>query len=119
MTNTSEPHSDDMVVQACNPISFDWMVKGICGLGSVPNMMEWVEREQPFGSFFAFTELVDLPYLATNSKSFRAKASSSVGRVRQSLFDAARILESNDETWSRKVEEALYMGYGVPYPLNL
>lgn len=119
MTNTSEPHSDDMVVQACNPISFDWMVKGICGLGSVPNMMKWVEREQPFGSFFAFTELVDLPYLATNSKSFRAKASSSVGRVRQSLFDAARILESNDETWSRKVEEALYMGYGVPYPLNL
>lgn len=119
MTNTSEPHSDDMVVQACNPISFDWMVKGICGLESVPNMMKWVEREQPFGSFFAFTELVDLPYLATNSKSFRAKASSSVGRVRQSLFDAARILESNDETWSRKVEEALYMGYGVPYPLNL
>ena len=28
MTNTSEPHSDDMVVQASNPISFDWMGQG-------------------------------------------------------------------------------------------
>ena len=40
MTNTSEPHSDDMVEQANNPVSFDWMVKGICGLSSVPQMME-------------------------------------------------------------------------------
>ena len=51
MTNTSEPHSDDMVEQANNPVSFDWMVKGICGLSSVPQMMEKVEAEQPFGSF--------------------------------------------------------------------
>ena len=28
MTNTSEPHADDMLVQAANPVSFDWMVKG-------------------------------------------------------------------------------------------
>ena len=30
MTNTSEPHADDMLVQAANPVSFDWMVKE-CG----------------------------------------------------------------------------------------
>ena len=36
MTNTSEPHSDDMVEQASNPVSFDWMVKGICGCGPCP-----------------------------------------------------------------------------------
>ena len=54
MTNTSEPHSDDMVEQANNPVSFDWMVKGICGLSSVPHMMEKVEAEQPFGSFYSF-----------------------------------------------------------------
>ena len=62
MTNTSEPHSDDMVEQASNPVSFDWMVKGICGLRAVPEMMEEVERDQPFGSFFAFAELPDLPF---------------------------------------------------------
>ena len=27
MTNTSEPHADDMLVQASKPVSFDWMVK--------------------------------------------------------------------------------------------
>ena len=26
MTNTSEPHADDMLVQASKPVSFDWMV---------------------------------------------------------------------------------------------
>ena len=51
MTNTSEPHSDDMVEQANNPVSFDWMVKGVCGLSSVPQMMEKVEAEQPLGLF--------------------------------------------------------------------
>ena len=38
--NTSEPHSDDMIEQVNNPVSFDWMVKGICGLSFVPQMME-------------------------------------------------------------------------------
>ena len=63
MTNTSEPHSDDMIEQASNPVSFDWMVKGVCGLRSVTTMMSEVERDQPFGSFFAFTELPDLPFV--------------------------------------------------------
>ena len=119
MTNTSEPHSDDMVEQASNPVSFDWMVKGVCGLRAVPKMMDEVERDQPFGSFFAFAELADLPYVETSSSSFRLAAESSSGNVRQALLDAADALSANDETWSRKVEEALYSGYGIPYPLNL
>ena len=59
MTNTSEPHSDDMVQQAENPVDFDWMMKGICGLRNVPAMMDAVERNQPFGSFFALAELAE------------------------------------------------------------
>ena len=119
MTNTSEPHSDDMVEQASNPVSFDWMVKGVCGLRAVPKMMDEVERDQPFGSFFAFAELADLPYVETSSSSFRLAAELSSGNVRQALLDAADALSANDETWSRKVEEALYSGYAIPYPLNL
>ena len=119
MTNTSEPHSDDMVEQASNPVSFDWMVKGVCGLRSVTEMMNEVERDQPFGSFFAFTELPDLPYVETTASSFRMAAEDASGHIRQSLAEAADELEANDDTWSRKVEEALYRGYGVPYPLNL
>ena len=119
MTNTSEPHSDDMVEQASNPVSFDWMVKGVCGLRSVTEMMEEVERDQPFGSFFAFTELPDLPYVEATSSSFRSAAQKASGLVRQSLIEAADELEVNEDTWSRNVEQALYRGYGVPYPLNL
>ena len=119
MTNTSEPHSDDMVEQACNPVSFDWMVKGVCGLKAVPEMMDEVERDQPFGSFFAFAELPDLPYVETSSSSLRVAAESATGNVRQSLTEAAEELFANGEIWSRKVEEALYRGYGIPYPLNL
>ena len=119
MTNTSEPHSDDMVEQASNPVSFDWMVKGVCGLRSVAEMMEEVERDQPFGSFFAFTELPDLPYVDATSSSFRSAAQKASGLVRQSLIEAADELEVNEDTWSRNVEQALYRGYGVPYPLNL
>ena len=119
MTNTSEPHSDDMVEQANNPVSFDWMVKGICGLSSVPHMMEKVEAEQPFGSFYSFTELEDLPYVETDSKTFREAAEGQSEQVKAALLGAADVLESNGECWSRKVEEALYHGYGLPHPLNL
>ena len=119
MTNTSEPHSDDMVEQANNPVSFDWMVKGICGLSFVPQMMEKVESEQPFGSFYSFTELEDLPYVETDSKTFRQAAEGKAENVKAALLGAADELESNGECWSRKVEEALYEGYGLPHPLNL
>ena len=119
MTNTSEPHSDDMVEQANNPVSFDWMVKGICGLSSVPQMMEKVEAEQPFGSFYSFTELEDLPYVETDSQTFRNAAEGESEQVKAALMGAADELESNGECWSRKVEEELYKGYGLPHPLNL
>jgi hypothetical protein len=82
-------------------------------------MMEEVERDQPFGSFFAFTELPDLPYVEATSSSFRSAAQKASGLVRQSLIEAADELEVNEDTWSRNVEQALYRGYGAPYPLNL
>lgn len=119
MTNTSEPHSDDMVEQASNPVSFDWMVKGVCGLRAVTTMMAEVERDQPFGSFFTFTELPDLPYVETHSSAFRTAAENASPEARLALSGAAQVLAQNNETWSREVEEALYRGYGVPYPLNL
>ena len=37
----------------------------------------------------------------------------------RALTEAADELFANGEIWSRKTEEALYRGYGVPYPLNL
>ena len=82
-------------------------------------MMNEVERDQPFGSFFTFTELPDLPYVETTATSFRLASESASGPVQKSLSEAAVELEANQDTWSRKVEEALYRGYGVPYPLNL
>ena len=119
MTNTSEPHSDDMIEQANNPVSFDWMVKGICGLSGVPQMMEKVESEQPFGSFYSFTELEDLPYVEISAEAFREAAEGKPEHVVCALTDAARELDSNGECWTRNVEEALYQGYGLPHPFNL
>ncbi|MEC8012678.1 MAG: hypothetical protein VX153_00470 [Verrucomicrobiota bacterium] len=119
MTNTSEPHADDMLVQASKPVSFDWMVKGICGLRNVPAMMDEVESAQPFGSFYAFAELEDLPYVECTSTAFKQAAESSDGPVKLALTAGAEVLESTGNVWSRKVEEALYAGYGLPYPLSL
>ena len=119
MTNTSEPHSDDMIEQANSPVSFDWMVKGVCGLSSVPQMMEKVEAEQPFGSFYSFTELEDLPYVEISSDAFREASEGKPEHVSRALTEAAKELDSNGQCWSRKVEEALYQGYGLPHPLNL
>lgn len=119
MTNTSEPHSDDMVQQAQNPVDFDWMVKGVCGLRHVPVMMEKVESEQPFGSFFAFTELPDIPYVEVSAAAFDAAAENAEKPVRAALELAAKVLRTNGEVWSREVEQALYAGYDEPYPLDL
>ncbi len=119
MTNTSEPHSDDMVQQAQNPVDFDWMVKGVCGLRHVPVMMEKVESEQPFGSFFAFTELPDIPYVEVSVAAFDAAAENAEKPVRAALELAAKVLRTNGEVWSREVEQALYSGYDEPYPLDL
>jgi hypothetical protein len=119
MTNTSEPHSDDMVEQADNPVSFDWMVKGVCGLSSVPDMMEKVETDQPFGSFYSFTELEDLPYVELDADQFRKAANDQPDHVSMALHRAATELDSNGGCWSRQVEEALYEGYGITHPLNL
>ena len=119
MTNTSEPHADDMLVQAASPVSFDWMVKGVCGLRNVPTMMDEVEAAQPFGSFFAFAELEDLPWVETTSSAFREAAEKTNESAKQALLAGADALESNNDVWGRNVEEALYEGYGITHPLNL
>jgi hypothetical protein len=119
MTNTSEPHSDDMVQQAQKPVDFDWMVKGVCGLRHVPVMMEKVESEQPFGSFFAFVELPDIPYVEVSAAAFDAAAENAEIPVRTALELVAKVLRTNGEVWSREVEQALYAGYDEPYPLDL
>ena len=119
MTNTSEPHADDMLVQAANPVSFDWMVKGVCGLQNVPTMMDEVEAAQPFGSFFAFAELEDLPWVETTASAFREAAEKTDGSAKQALLAGADALASNNDVWGRNVEEALYEGYGLTHPLNL
>jgi hypothetical protein len=119
MTNTSEPHADDMLVQAANPVSFDWMVKGVCGLQNVPTMMEEVEAAQPFGSFFAFAELEDLPWVETTASAFCEAAEKTDGSAKQALLAGADALASNNDVWGRNVEEALYDGYGLTHPLNL
>lgn len=119
MTNTSEPHSDDMVQQAQKPVDFDWMVKGVCGLRHVPVMMEKVESEQPFGSFFAFTELPDIPYVEVSAAAFDAAAENAEIPVRTALELGAEVLRTNGEVWSREVEQALYSGCDKPYPLDL
>ena len=95
------------------------MVKGICGLNYVTEMMEKVESTQPFGSFFAFTELPDLPYVEVSSQAFMNAAVELDGLVAQALTKGAQVLSENGEQWSRKVEEALYDGYQALYPLNL
>jgi hypothetical protein len=94
-------------------------VKGICGLNYVTTMMDEVESTQPFGSFFAFTELPDLPYVEVNSKAFLDEAEKLGGLVAEALKMGAAVLSENGEQWSRKVEEALYSGYQAIYPLNL
>ena len=119
LTNTSEPHSDDMVVQAKTPVSFDWMVKGICGLNHVKAMMDEVESTQPFGSFFAFTELPDLPYVEVSASAFLNASKETKGVVSSAIAEAAKILSQNGEQWSREVEEVLYEGCGEIHPLNL
>ena len=119
MTNTSEPHSDDMVQQAQKPVDFDWMVKGVCGLRHVPVMMEKVESEQPFGSFFAFVELPDIPYVEVSAAAFDAAAENAEIPVRTALELGAEVLRTNGEVWSREVEQALYSGCDKPYPLDL
>ena len=97
MTNTSEPHADDMLVQAANPVSFDWMVKGVCGLQNVPTMMNEVEAAQPFGSFFAFAELEDLPWVETTASAFHKAAEKTDGSAKQALLAGADALASNND----------------------
>ena len=82
-------------------------------------MMDEVESAQPFGSFYAFAELEDLPYVECNADAFRLAAESCNGVSRQALLEGAHALDSTGNVWARTVEEAIYHGYGLPYPLNL
>ena len=120
MTNTSEPHADDMALHAAKPTNFDWMVRGVVGLKHVLDMMQDVEEQAPFGSFFTFAELPDLPWVEVSAAAFRAAADASDHEPTQlALRAAAEQLAAHNDSWSADAERALYQGYGVPYPLDL
>jgi len=118
LTNTSEPVAEDMARHAAAPIDFDWMVRGVAGLGDAIAMMRHVEEHQPFGSFFTLVELEDLPFVAVDADAFRAAAERSAGRPAAMLAAGAEVLERNGGVWSREVEEALYAAAGIPHPLS-
>ena len=120
MTNTSEPHADDMALHAAKPTSFDWMIRGVVGLKHVLAMMDEVESKAPFGSFFTFAELPNLPWVHVSAEAFQAAADAAAdAESKQALSDAAAILKRDNDVWSADAERALYAGYGVPYPLDL
>lgn len=119
MTNTSEPHADDLRQQAEQPIDFDWMLRGVCGLGSAVEMLRDVEARQPFGSYFCYAELPELPYVATTAAACRAAAAGATGSTRRALDAVATLLADNGDAWDRTCEEALYREYGVPFPLSI
>ena len=119
MTNTSEPHADDMALHAAKPTNFDWMVRGVVGLNNVLDMMDDVEAKAPFGSFFTFAELPELPWVEVSAEAFSAAAQERDGKTAAALEAAAAVLRDNNDTWSADAERALYQAYGVPYPLDL
>ena len=119
-TNTSEPVASDMQHQGDQPINFDWLIRGICGLRAVPNLMTMVRAKEPFGTYIALLDLPDLPSVGVSADEFTqaAQAFDSNQPIHQALIAAARVLATNDNTWSRAVEDALYSGYGVAHPLT-
>ena len=119
MTNTSEPVAEDLARQATDPVDFDWMVAGVCGLRAAVGMMDTVGAAQPFGSFFVYNDLPDLPYVPCTAADFRAAAAEADGNVAAALTAGADALETSGDRWCRAVEEAVYAAYGVPFPLAL
>lgn len=121
LTNTSEPVSRDLARFGTHPIDFDWLVRGACGLDHAIEMIDDVTAREAFGSFFCFVELPDLPYVEVNAAAFRASADSldpdAPEHIPTALRDAADVLETNGDAWSRAAEEAIYAAYGVAYPL--
>ena len=119
LTNTSEPLAIDLEQQASHPISFDWLIRGVAGLSHTLEMFADLEERKPFGSYFTFMDLPDIPYVAVGADAFRHKAESCDEPVRAALLAGANVLESNGNSWSRAVEEAIYQAHGIPHPLSL
>jgi hypothetical protein len=117
MTNTSIPTAEDMAIQGRQPLDFDWLISGIAGLRHTPELYQDVEARAPFGSFFSFTELPDLPYVAIGAEAFRAAIAKANGPAQAALEAGLAVLERDGDQYSRALEAALYHGYGEPYPL--
>jgi hypothetical protein len=118
-TNTSEPVASDMQHQADEPIDFDWLVRGVCGLRAVPELMMMVRAKEPFGTYLALLDLPELPSLAVEAAAFaQAAADTTNEALHKALSAAAAVLEDNGNRWSRAVEDALYAGYGLDHPLT-
>lgn len=119
-TNTSEPVAEDLARQGDEPIDFDWMVKGVSGLGESIEMIEEVTEKEPFGSFFVLTQLETFPHVAVSSEAFLEKAASleEGSADRLALEAGARVLASNGDVWSREVERAIFAAHGLEHPLD-
>ena len=113
-TNTSEPVASDMQHQAEAPIDFDWLVRGVCGLRAVPELMKMVRAKEPFGTYLALLDLPELPSVAVEEAAFLAAAAAfpEDQPIHRALRAAAAVLAENGNRWSRAVEDALYAGYG-------
>ena len=118
MTNTSEPVSEDLARQGQNPINFDWLIRGVCGLKAVEDMMAFVRAKEPFGTYFVLNDLPDLPYLDVDAAVFQAAAEKADGKLQAALSAAAKVLNDNGNQWDRSVENTLYDAYGLPHPLT-
>ena len=98
------------------------MVQRVAGLKASISLITDVGKHSQFGSHFVLTQLEDMPYLEINEKEFihQAEIEQTSGRTKSAaaLKNAAKILAQTNDQWSRAVEEALYNGYGIPYPLE-
>ena len=122
ITNTSEPNSLHLEIQAKECINFDWMVQRVAGLKASISLLTNIENHSPFGSHFVLPQIEDLPFVEINEQDFQNKAiiEQKHGRTRsaQALKNAAKILKRTNNQWSREIEECLYDGYNITYPLK-
>lgn len=122
ITNTSEPNSLHLEIQANECINFDWMVQRVAGLKASISLLTDIEKHSPFGSHFVLPQIDDLPFVEINEKDFQNKAiiEHKHGRIKsaKALRNAAKLLKKTNNQWSREVEECLYDGYNITYPLK-
>ena len=75
--------------QGEEPIDFDWLVRGICGIQAVPELMTMVRAKEPFGSYIALLDLPDLPSVPVDATAMRDAAMQATSAAVSSALNAA------------------------------